>query len=160
MEARIKQLQKEIETERDAQDKIREECRSLRIEMEQLNSKNEATNRSSGREKKQIEKERDDIARLREKEREQFVAERAQLENYLRSVSEHVKDRVLLQTIVSQLIGKYSEEIKTQNKALQESSNANTERFNVERQKLEEELETMRDDAKSKQEELRRERDQ
>lgn len=96
MEARIKQLQKEIETERDAQDKIREECRSLRIEMEQLNSKNEATNRSSGREKKQIEKERDDIARLREKEREQFVAERAQLENYLRSVSEHVKDRVLL----------------------------------------------------------------
>ena len=65
----------------------------------------------------------------------QFVAERAQLENYLRSVSEHVK-------------------------ALQESSNANTERFNGERQKLEEELETMRDEAKSKQEELRRERDQ
>lgn len=135
MEARMKQLQKEIETERDAQDKIREECRSLRIEMEQIISKTEASTRSAGRERKQIEKERDDIARLREKERDQFVAERAQLENYLRSVSEHVK-------------------------ALQESSNANTERFNGERQKLDEELETMRDEAKSKQEELRRERDQ
>lgn len=79
-------------------------------------------------------KERDDAARMREKEREQFIAERAQLENYLRSVSEHVK-------------------------ALQESSNANNERFTSERQKLENELDEMRNDSKSKFDEIRQERD-
>ena len=135
MEARIKQLQSEIERERDEQDKIREESRALRIEIEQTSGKNESTIRASQRDKKQLEKERDDANRLREKEREQFVAERAQLENYLRSVSEHVK-------------------------ALQDSSNANNERFNAERTKLEDEIEALREEGKTKQDELRRERDQ
>ena len=123
MEVRIKQLQAEIERERDAQDKIRDEARTARIETEQANGKVESVTRQLQREKKQLEEERDESTRLREKEREQFIAERAQLENYLRSVSEHVK-------------------------ALQDSSNQSTERFSAEKEKFEVDIEQMRLESK------------
>ena len=134
MEARIKQLQGEIERERDAQDKIREEARAARIEVETASGKTESVTRALTREKKQLEEERNESNRLREKEREQFLAERAQLENYLRSVSEHVK-------------------------ALQDSSNQNTERFGEERVKFEAEMEQIRLESKSRETDLRKERD-
>ncbi|CAG5090077.1 Oidioi.mRNA.OKI2018_I69.PAR.g12454.t1.cds [Oikopleura dioica] len=135
MEARIKQLQAEIERERETQDKIREENRTLRIDLEQSNSKGESANRSFQRQKEALEKEKEDANKLREKEKEQFVAERAQLENYLRSVSEHVK-------------------------ALQDSSTAAAERFSAERTKLEEEINSTQEESKEKQNELRKERDE
>jgi len=120
MEARIKQLQAEIERERETQDKIREDNRTLRMDLEQSNSKGEGANRQFLRQKEALEKEKEDANKLREKEKEQFVAERAQLENYLRSVSEHVK-------------------------ALQDSSTAAAERFSAERTKLEEEINSVQD---------------
>ena len=61
MEARIKQLQTEIERERDEQDKIRDETRSLRIELEQVNGKGESNARALSREKKQLVKETEQI---------------------------------------------------------------------------------------------------
>ncbi|CBY39750.1 unnamed protein product, partial [Oikopleura dioica] len=135
MEARIKQLQAEIERERETQDKIREDNRTLRMDLEQSNSKGEGANRQFLRQKEALEKEKEDANKLREKEKEQFVAERAQLENYLRSVSEHVK-------------------------ALQDSSTAAAERFSAERTKLEEEINSVQDESKEKQNELRKERDE
>ena len=134
MEARIKQLQAEIGRERDQQDKARDEARQVRIEVEQMTGKNESLTRTLQREKKQLEEEKTETMKLREKEREQFLAERAQLENYLRSVSEHVK-------------------------ALQDSSNQNSDRFTAEREKFEGEIEQTKIDGKQKELELRKERD-